>query len=71
MLEIARTKKHSLKQFIGKKKWTSLRRNKARLLEKSVPELQSTTLKSPVAASTSKLGKFGISLQQLETNTYR
>ena len=46
-------------------------RNTTKLLEKSVQvaeELPSATSKSPVAASSSKLGIFGISVQQLETN---
>ena len=48
-----------------------MRRNKAKLLEQppqDPEELSSTIVKSAVAASTSKLGIFGISLQQLETN---
>ena len=48
-----------------------MRRNITKLLEKSVQvaeELPSATSKSPVAASSSNLGIFGISVQQLETN---
>ena len=49
-----------------------MRQNKANLLEQppqDASELSSTIVKSAVAASTLKLGLFGIRLQQLETNT--
>ena len=69
---MARTKKNSLKQFIGRRKRSSMRRTKTTLLEKSsqdAEELSLRTVKPHVAASTSKLGIFGISLPQLERNT--
>ena len=57
---------------MGQQKRSSMRQNKANLLEQppqDAEKLSSTIVKSAVAASTSKLGLFGISLQQLETNT--
>jgi len=71
LLDMARTKKQTVKKFFGRRKRTNMRRNISVVsehLSRATEDPVVGTEASPVSASSSKLGYFGITLQALDSN---
>ena len=68
---MARTKKQTVKKFLGRRKRINIRRNISVVsehLSRATEDPVGGTEASPVSASSSKLGYFGITLQALDSN---